>query len=331
MFMGNSVPVEYLPEVFMLMPENLKELNVLKPWKTFLDVGLIWITIGCSLYLCHESLWFLPLALPILASRLHALTLIMHDGSHYLIHPNEKLNDFVSNVFCSFPLMLSTEVYRKTHWKHHQFTQTMKDPNFVIMQNTEAWHYPKKEEEVKKLLWKDVFFLGMKDHLVILKDWQMIPNFRLASDLERAIFPAYLAGTIALVWSTGTWREFLIFQAGAMLINPIARMRAMSEHAHYESAGTDRIHKLEETPTINAGELERFFFAPFNTNRHLEHHLYPTIPYYNLERAHDIVKASATYDKHCRYELDGYLLGRRTALREILVGEGYPVEKKKVA
>ena len=40
----------------------------------------------------------------------------------------------------------------------------MKDPNYVIMQKEEVWHYPKKESEVKKLLVKDLFFLGIGDH-----------------------------------------------------------------------------------------------------------------------------------------------------------------------
>lgn len=315
----------------MLESDQLKELNVLKPWKTIGDIALIWVTIGSSLFLCHETLWFLPLALPIIASRLHALTLIMHDGAHYLIHRNDKINDIVSNFFCSFPLMLSTEVYRKTHWKHHQFTQTMKDPNYVIMQKEENWHYPKKESEVKKLLLKDLFFLGIADHMKILKDWQLMPNLKDASTLEKILFPFFMSAVLGLVWFGNFWMEFIILQAGALLINPLARMRAMSEHAHYESEGQDRVSKLSETPTINAGMIERFFFAPFNTNRHLEHHLYPTIPYYNLEKAHDTVKKSDTYQRHCRYELDGYLIGNRTAFREILVGDGYPLAKKKAA
>jgi fatty acid desaturase len=315
----------------MLEHDELKTLNTLRPWRSVADIAHVWLDIGCCLYLTSESLWFLPLVLPILAARLHSLTLIMHDGAHYLLHPRVLVNDFLSNVFASFPLALSTEVYRKTHWKHHQFTQTMKDPNYVIMQNEPNWHYPKKMEEVKKLLWKDIFFIGMKDHLVILKDWQVIPNLAFTSSLEKICFPVFVLGVLSLVYWTGAWEQFLVFQAGAMLINPLARLRAMSEHAHYESEGQDKAHKLEETPTINAGALERFFFAPFNTNRHLEHHLYPTIPYYNLEKAHAMVERSATYQRHCRYELDGYLLGKRTALREILVGEGYPIAKKKAA
>ncbi len=315
----------------MLEPDQLKTLNVLKPWKTFTDITLAWITIGCALYLCHESLWFLPIALPILASRLHGLTLIWHDGSHYLIHPNETVNDLVSNIFCSFPLGLSTEVYRKTHWRHHQFTQTMKDPNYVIMQNVEGWHYPKPEEEVKKLLIKALLYLGIGDHMKILKDWQVIPNFKQTTKLEKIAFPIFMVALLGTVWYFGLWKEFVIFQAGALLINPLARMRAMSEHAHFESHGSDRISKLEETPTVNAGQLERFFIAPYNTNRHLEHHTYPTIPYYNLEKAHELVKKTPEYQRHCRFELDGYFFGKRTAFREIQVGEGYRTAEKLAA
>lgn len=315
----------------MLSHDELKSLGTLSPWHSLTDLFLAWATIGSALYLCHESLWFVPLALPLIASRLHALTVLMHDGSHYLLHPHETVNNLLSDLFCAYPLMLSTEVYRKTHWKHHQFTQTPRDPNYVIMQEEKNWHYPKPLEEAKALLWKDVFLLGLRDHLVILKTWQVLPNWKETAPHEKFLFPLFLAVVGSGVYVTGAWKEFLIFQAGAMLINPLARLRAMSEHAHYEAQGQDRIHKLEDTPTINAGELERFFISPFNTNRHLEHHLYPTIPYYNLEKAHHCLKGTATYELHCRFELDGYLLGRRTALREILVGEGYPVARKKVA
>lgn len=315
----------------MLDGEQLKSLNELRPLKSALDLFLVWGTIISALIICHESYWFVPLMLPVLASRLHALTLLMHDGSHFLLHPNEKVNDVLSNFLCSFPLGLSTEVYRKTHWKHHQFTQTMKDPNYVIMQNEPAWNYPKSEEEIRGLLIKDFLFVGMKDHMKIIKDWQFLPNLKLTSALEKKLFPVFVVTVVSIVYFTGGWREFLILQAGAFLINPLTRIRAMSEHAHFESEGTDKANKMMETPTINAGEWERFFLAPFNTNRHLEHHLYPTVPYYNLEKAHALLEKTAAYKHYCRFELDGYVLGERTAFREILVGEGYPEKKLKVA
>jgi fatty acid desaturase len=316
----------------MLTPEELKSLNKRSAWRPYFDIGLCWAMIAGCLYLCNKSLLFLPLAVPVIASRLHGLVVIMHDGAHNLISKNSVVNDFVSNVFCSFPLQLSTEIYRKSHYKHHQYTQTPQDPNFVIMQREEAWHFPKPKEEVKKILLKDLLVMTMKEHMVILKEWQVLPNFKNTTKLEKYLFPVFILSFLGATAYFGLWKEFFILQGSSLLINPIVRMRAMSEHIHHEATGQTKMHKLHETPTINASFLERFFIAPFNTNRHLEHHVYPTIPYYNLEKAHELVSKTQLYKDHCWYELDGYLMGKRTSLDEVLAGmPTHPGEKLKTA
>ena len=311
----------------MLSPEELKSLSKMSKIRPIFDIVLCWSLIIGSLYLCHLSYYFIPMALIVIATRLHALTIIMHDASHYLISKNKVLNDIISNIFCSFPLQISTEVYRKTHNDHHRFTQTQKDPNYVIMQTENSWHYPKPKEEVKKIMLKDLFLLNIKEHMIILKMWQIIPNFNKASRLEKLLFPAFLIGLLFGVYYYQLWSEFIILQASALFINPFARMRAMSEHVHAPAQGQATVYKLQETPTINANWLERFIISPLNTNRHLEHHLYPSIPYYNLEKAHALIKKTKLYQRHCLYELDGYILGKKTALNELLSTH----ESKKIA
>lgn len=305
----------------MLTAEEFKLLNKRSALRPILDIAGCWAVIGAALYLTHLSLFFLPVSILVIASRLHALTLLFHDGSHHLLHEKEWVNDTLSNLFCSFPLMISTEVYRKTHYRHHQFTQTMSDPNYVIMQREEAWHFPKPKSEIKRMFIKDFLLLSFKDHMVIFKDWQFLPNFKLTTRLEKYLFPLYLVSVLGCAAYFHLWQEFFVLQGATLFVNPFARMRAMSEHIHEQSRGQSKIHKLQETPTINANWVERFFFAPFNTNRHLEHHLFPTIPYYNLELAHQIIKKSELYKVHCRFELDGYIMGKRTSLNEVLAGE----------
>lgn len=315
----------------MLKPHEFKSLCQTNSFRTVADLLQCWGVILGSLYVCHETYYFIPVAVILISSRLHALTLILHDGAHYLLHKNEYVNDFLSNMFCSFPLMISTEVYRKTHLKHHQYTQTMQDPNFVIMQREEAWHYPKPAEEIKKSLIRDFFLLTLKDHMVIFKDWQVLPNFKKTTRFEKILFPLYLVSVVSLVQYFHVWPEFFILQLASLFVNPLARVRAMSEHIHQESKGQSKIHKLQETPSINAGLFERFFFAPFNTNRHLEHHLYPTIPYYNLEKTHDLIKNSQLYQTYCLYELDGYFFGNRTSFKEVLSENAIPKKEIKAA
>jgi fatty acid desaturase len=302
----------------MLTPEQFKKLTVTNNMRPLIDITLCWLTIATALSLSHISLFFLPLVIPIIASRLHGLIVIMHDGAHYLLNRNKIINDMVSNLFCAFPLQISTEAYRKTHNWHHSHTQTMKDPNFVIMRIEDAWRFPKAKIEVRKTLLKDMFLMTMKDHMLILKDWQVLPNYKKLNKLEQLMFPVFLVGILAMTHMFGLWMDFFILQFSSLLINPIARIRAMSEHIHQESQGQQKIHKLQETPTVNANFIERFFIAPFNTNRHLEHHIYPTIPYYNLEKVHALIEKSKLYKDYCRYELDGYLMGKRNALNEVL-------------
>ncbi len=302
----------------MLTSEQFKQLTKTNSWRPLVDIAGCWAVVAGALWLTHQSWWFLPLTMALIASRLHALTVIMHDGAHGLINKNEFINDAVSNVFCSFPLQVSTEVYRKTHNPHHQWTQTMKDPNFAAMQSDDAWHFPKPKAVVKRILVRDALLLTMKEHVAVVKLWQVLPNWKLTTKLERVLFPLHVLAVVAVASYFGFWKEFFIVQASALFMNPLVRLRAMSEHAHHESKGQGKVHKLEETPTINANWLERLFVAPFNTNRHLEHHTYPTIPYYNLEKAHALISQTELYKRHCKYELDGYIFGKRNSLTEIL-------------
>lgn len=312
----------------MLTDNEFKDLQKINPLRTYMDIALCWAMIGGSLYLWHLNSYFLPLTIIVTASRLHALVIIMHDGAHSLISKNKFINDAVSNIFCAFPLQLSTEAYRQSHYKHHKHTQTWEDPNFVIMQNEQAWHFPKPKEEVKKILIRDLLLLTMKEHMIILKGWQVMPNYKTITKSERVMFPLFMLSVLALVTYFHVWPEFLIMQLSSLFINPIVRIRAMSEHTHEHSHGQSKIHKYQETPTINASWVERFLISPLNTNRHLEHHTYPTIPYYNLEKAHTLMKKTELYKQNCLYELDGYFLGKRNSFTELLCEkEMQPIKK----
>jgi len=302
----------FYKEFLVLTSEEFKKFSKTNSLRAIWDITLCWVLIVGSLYLCHISLFFLPVTMIIIASRMNALIVMMHEGAHFHINENEFINDTLSNLFCSFPLLISTEAYRKTHLKHHQFTQTVQDPNFVIMRREEAWRFPKPKSEVKKILWKDLMVMTLKEHMIILKDWQVIPNYKQITKLERVLFPLFIVVVLAVTAVYGLWVYFFILQVSSLLVNPISRMRAMSEHLHVEAKDQGKLQKLHETPTINANLIERFFISPFNINRHLEHHTYPTIPYYNLEKAHGVIKQTQMYKEHCRYELDGYFIGKRT-------------------
>ena len=63
--------------------------------------------------------------------------------------------------------------------------------------------------------------------------------------------------------------------------------RSFLEHAHPESDEKADKHRLI---TYSSNPLERIFFAPMNMNYHAAHHLWTSIPYYNLPKADDLLK-----------------------------------------
>ena len=53
--------------------------------------------------------------------------------------------------------------------------------------------------------------------------------------------------------------------------------------------------ELGSTRTVLPFLWEKWFFAPHMVNYHLEHHLYPSVPFYNLPELHAAMMANPTY------------------------------------
>jgi fatty acid desaturase len=65
----------------------------------------------------------------------------------------------------------------------------------------------------------------------------------------------------------------------------IMRIRSIAEHHAID--GRDNAYPL--TRTTEATWLERIFLAPKNVNYHIEHHFFPSVPFYRLPELHTIL------------------------------------------
>jgi fatty acid desaturase len=236
--------------------------------------------------------WLLyALAVIAIASRQHALMIMMHEGAHQRISRNRAWNDFVSDMFCSFPLGLSTELYRRRHLQHHQHVNSDQDPDWTIMREYEDWQWPKDQIAAFRLFAGD--FLGLAAHKVVATFLLWSPARKLIFKRKLKLAPAdrlrlitFCTAVVALFGAFHLWLGFFMFWLVPFLTAfvAISRLRALAEHMVVESE-----HELNKTRHVDPTFLERLIVAPLNVNYHLTHHLYPSVPFYRLPEMHEVL------------------------------------------
>ncbi len=65
---------------------------------------------------------------------------VIHEGTHYILFKNRKLNELASDWLAGFPIYTSTQAYRMHHFAHHQFVNDPdRDP--IATQASESGHW----------------------------------------------------------------------------------------------------------------------------------------------------------------------------------------------
>ena len=95
------------------------------------DWGLM--IIGLYIFYTYPSFLTFFASLVVIGSRQFALAVLAHDGAHNLLFSNSKINDFMSQWFCAYPIFQDNRVYRPYHLKHHRFTETENDPDLSLL------------------------------------------------------------------------------------------------------------------------------------------------------------------------------------------------------
>lgn len=103
--------------------------------------------------------WNVPVALVagiLVGAGQHQLAGLMHEGSHHMLFRHKPLNEIISNIFCAFPLISMTYLYRVQHHAHHQFVNDdERDPDLWQQKRTGHWlEGPKEKRELLKTFLK---------------------------------------------------------------------------------------------------------------------------------------------------------------------------------
>lgn len=160
------------------------------------------------------------LVMPIIAVQQHALAILAHDGAHRLVSRTRWLNDFLTNLFCFWPLGFPLGGYRRFHFQHHRETGTADDPELRHKQVFKQWALPLRPAKLAAHITTDVLGGGIP-HLVMAA--YLTRAVGLVDGLLPILFWTILglsAWALDSLWIVGLWWASLIF-----CLWPIFRLR----------------------------------------------------------------------------------------------------------
>jgi len=269
------------------------ELAVIRTRHTWKGVALIlhaWALIIGSIALVA---WFpnpltFVLAVLIIGSRQLGLAILMHDGAHGCLAASERLNLWLSQWFCAYPVFAETRAYRRYHLKHHARTQQDDDPDLVLSAPFPITRLSYRRKFIRDITGQTAYQQRRAQLLNAMgpSDWP--PSRRIAHFWSK-LGPQLVVNAVmfAALAAAGVWWAYPLLWLLPLFtwMMVITRIRNIAEHA----VVPDSDDPLRNTRTTRANFLERLFIAPYFVNYHLEHHLLFYVPCYNLPRLHRIL------------------------------------------
>lgn len=278
----------------LLPPGRIRELSVLRPRRAVMDaaVSWLWILFGFGFVTLFPRWWTVLLAIALIGNRYYALFIIGHDAMHRRLFPHIKRNDFWADLLIFAPIGAITRLNNRNHLAHHLHLATSRDPDRFK-------HACFNKAERPQLL---AFLSGIASvwsaarAVFITRGRSGAGNVKPGSDGYRLRDFLLLAGwllTLAggLTWLIGWWAYPVLWLFPVYSFMYLGdNFRSFAEHSHPEGDDLADRHRLI---TYTSNPLERMLVAPMNMNYHTVHHLWPSIPYYNLPIADREIRTRA--------------------------------------
>jgi fatty acid desaturase len=280
----------------------IRELSVLQRHKAIIALVVEWVGILAAIALCETVRGQLVYVAGVIwvGARQHALTVLGHEAVHYRLLPNRWWNDWVANLFTQWPTFLTVEGFRHFHGEHHRFTGSVGDGNRRVWRThtkdgrlTAEWTYPKTVWALYLKILRRAAFLtgffwivrGLVATVLFRRSWKQV--------IGRVAF--YVAGIWALA-AAGAFQGFVRYWIVPYCTWHMAcqYIRLICEHSAVH--GTDSAYTV--TRTTLARWWERWLIVPRNIHYHIEHHWYPSVPFYNLPALHAHLMAQAEFHRH---------------------------------
>jgi len=284
---------------------ELKDLQYLYPWRPVLSACMNWVWIYLLVKLTLAEPILYPITVFFIAGRAGSFLQLAHEAAHHLVSQGSFNNWFGSWMAC-YPIGLDLKGYADTHLTHHICVNQHCDPasdsekyRVCKMNNPKLWLLFLKDALGITALKVRAYYSRSKVQYFGISVWQLLILW-----LVFEFNPVHYV----LLWLVPLTTAHMV----------LMRVRGIGEHGSGVQVGAD----LEEpnvgtyyTRSFGTSEksygvpllnwIERSLIGSLDVYYHHEHHLFPSVPYYNLHKLHEIIKGQVKESNQLVY-VKGY-------------------------
>ncbi len=236
----------------------------------------------------YTSWWTVLIAIPVIGNRYYALFIIGHDGMHRRFFPAIKRNDFWTDLLILGPIGAIARINNRNHLTHHRYLATSEDPDrhkHVCLNKADRLALLEYLSGLGSV-WQSAKAVFVTRGRRGVQNSRETENYTLRDFLILVTWFGALAG--GLTFAIGWWAYPVLWLVPVYVFTFLGdNFRSFAEHSHPEGDEAGDRHRLI---TYLSNPVERMLIAPMNMNFHTAHHLWPSIPYYNLPVADRMIR-----------------------------------------
>ena len=210
---------------------------------------------------------------------------LSHETAHGTAFRTRWLNEavfwFTSLLYGEEPLHR-----RYTHTNHHTHTWYVgldSQMPFDTPLTFKGWLYDISGLSVHRFQLRVLWQLATRRYTPLMRE--VSPPAELPKMTRNArLFCLVYLGAIALIVSGYGWPLLWFYVLPRLIGGPIMLMFNIIQHAEMQENSTSIV---DSTRTFRTNWVGRFLYL--NMNNHVEHHLYPQVPFYSLPKLHEAV------------------------------------------
>jgi len=204
-----------------------------------------------------------------------SIVTFMHDSTHGILFEASWKN-WAFGLFSMIPLVVTFITFKEDHLEHHRYNRSAKDPDAFTMGNRRVLEF---------VLFYAYILIGGVLTVVHFTVIYPIRKFNrrqwLIHGFELVLRVGVLGGLLISTARAGVLGQFLaVWLIPAYIFSLLNSIRFIAEH--YETPWNEG--QLLGTRSIISNQMHSFFWN--NINYHIGHHIYPGVPWHNLQRLH---------------------------------------------